>query len=113
MSTGRNYPVNTLADMAAIPVEDRPRFLAELPAMLDALKQIQEAADAMAERALWPWPLSLLPESFRRRVVSRAIRRPQFVSFTWTDDDKGLVSVSVEVAGETVFNETRRMNPSA
>ena len=33
-TTGAEYPIDTLLDMAAIPEEALPRFLAELPAIL-------------------------------------------------------------------------------
>ncbi len=105
-----HYPCNTIADMARIPAEARPRFLAELPVLLESIRQVQEAADAMAERALWPWPLSLLPESFRRRTVARSLARFHTSSITWVDDDKGLLNVRVQSGAQTVFDETRKMN---
>jgi transposase len=38
MTTGKTYPVATLQDIAAIPADALPRFLAELPTMLERSK---------------------------------------------------------------------------
>lgn len=106
------YPCNTIADMSKIPAEALPRFLSELPALLASVRQMQEAAEAMADRARWPWPLSLLPEGFRRHAAARSILRADLARFTWVDDNKGLLNVRMKAGSAEVFNETRKMNPN-
>jgi hypothetical protein len=104
-----HYSCGTLAEMARIPVEARPRFLAELPAILDAINQVTEAAETMADRADWKWPFSLLPAQFRRRLFIAAIMAKHSHRYTWIDDDKGLCRFRVMVADDLIFDETRSM----
>jgi hypothetical protein len=62
--TKPTYPVDTLADMARIPLEALPRFLAELPALLDVVRS------------------NPLFEHLGKGVTLGAV---------WVDDDAGLV----------------------
>lgn len=46
------YPVGTIQQMAAIPIEARARFLAELPELLDAVARMEEAKAFIAAAGL-------------------------------------------------------------
>ncbi len=71
------YPIDTLAQMAAIPAEARARFLSELPSIL-------ETATAMNTMG------ALLPDGME--VVSGK-------GAVWIDDDLGTTTVTLGVEG--------------
>lgn len=93
-----HYPTNSLIDMARIPEEALPRFLAELPAILAELRPVAAMLDA-------------LPEDVRAELAGMVTTNP-----VWVDDDKGLVQFKVTAEGEAtemVFDHTRPLKPAA
>lgn len=84
------YPVGTIWDMALIPDEALPRFLAELPAMLqyvNSTKLINEMLEGVAE------------------VIPQAP--------IWVDDGKRDRTVTVTSEGEEVFSITATVKGDA
>lgn len=73
MSEPARYPCGTIAEMAAIPLEARPRFLAELPKLLEII-------DATAEL---------------HRATQKLGMRVEMATPVWVDDDKGTTTISV------------------
>ena len=65
------YPVDTLANMAAIPEDVLPRFLEELPSMLASIRRMQGIVAAANEAA-----------------GVDVLVMPAISGATWTDDDK-------------------------
>jgi hypothetical protein len=81
------YPCATLYDMAAIPEEALPRFLAELP---DILAQCRRLLDVQRQfNAAFEGEFELLPKD------------P-----TWIDDDKGQCTVTVAMDGDDLAIQT-------
>lgn len=94
--TPARYKIGTLDQMAAIPEEALPRFIAELPDILQMVRDVAEAAPELGAQAREkaPWWLKVLPasafeQSFKRSLVSAS---------EWVDDDKGLATVSMRSA---------------
>lgn len=79
-SEAPQYKVETLVDMARIPEEALPRFLAELPDMIRMARPMVMLADAS-------------DGAFKLTIPA-----------VWIDDDKGEFSTSVEVNGDEVFS---------
>ena len=71
MTTGKTYPVATLQDIAAIPADALPRFLAELPTMLETVRLF----------------VDMPPEIALRRMV-------------WRDDGKTCVDLTLRITRE-------------
>lgn len=67
------YPCGTISEMAAIPLEARPRFLAELPKLLEVCDQTS-ALNAITE-----------PLGFALKMQTPI----------WVDDDKGTTTISI------------------
>ncbi len=59
------YPINTLAEMAAIPEEAMSRFLAELPDILAEMRRLNALMDTL-------------------EVIAGA--RPEYAGMSWCDD---------------------------
>ena len=81
MTDGTRYPIETLEQMASIPLAAMPRFLKEFPAILaqaGAIKALSEMTGAKIE----------------------------FATPVWIDDDLHTGTVSVTCDGETVFSNT-------
>jgi hypothetical protein len=94
MRTSNGYPIVTLWDMAQIPEEAMPRFLAELPEILRAYREIDAASDSLSAEARTkvPWFLRWIvtPE-----VTRAALRR---AAAEWIDDDKKTATVRMRFA---------------
>lgn len=90
------YPANTIAEMAEIPEEALPRFLAELPDILRHIRQIEDSIPDLARKAheRAPWPIRLLSRRFFERLMRHAVLKG---AKYWTDDDKGQITVSAQV----------------
>ena len=86
------YPVGTIAEMAAIPIEARARFLAELPDMLATLDIIRQANVDME---------------------GVCIITPQ--TPIWVDDSLGTrtVTITYEATGESLSSVTKIKGVSA
>lgn len=101
------YPIQTLADIAAIPEDVLPRFLAELPAILESLRQMDAAAETLADEARdkAPW---LLRWMVTGDVVRASIKKAAGV---WIDDGKGTATVRMTVAkgSPDFFSRTEKM----
>ena len=88
------YPIDTLSQMAAIPEEAMPRFLAELPHMLASIRRMKSIVAVANEVA-----------------GAEVLEMPPVSGATWTDDDKGEFTETVRVgsiAGEPAYTVTRR-----
>lgn len=83
------YKVETLVDMARIPEEALPRFLAELPEMLGFIRAMVKVTDAAGGE-----------EFFKLSVPG-----------VWIDDDKRTFETSVTVGEEKVFEAKGKMPP--
>jgi hypothetical protein len=105
-----SYPVSTLAEMAEIPEEALPRFLAELPAILTTMRQLKAAAPDLAEQAK-----ANAPRWIRWAITADTTRRAIAASkqMTWVDDDKGLATVSLAISkdGEPILTRVEKMLP--
>lgn len=110
--TAPRYPITTLAQMADIPEEAMPRFLAELPAILATMRQWKAAAPDLAEqvRAKAPWWSRWMITDRTTGLAIEKCRR-----MTWIDDDKGLATVTLAMReGEApIFERTEKMEPLA
>lgn len=86
------YPITTLAQMADIPEEAMPRFLAELPAILKTIRQLKAAAPDLAAgvkaKAPW-WARWLITADVTRLAIEKSR------GMAWIDDDKGLATVTL------------------
>jgi hypothetical protein len=109
--SGEQYKVGTIADMARIPAEALPRFLAELPAILSVVRAMQAAAPDLAKqaKAKAPWPLSLLSERMFVRFFVSALDHGRYG--TWVDDDKGMATISMrtKASSEPFFSRSEKM----
>ena len=94
--TPARYKIGTLDQMAAIPAEALPRFLAELPAILRNVRDIADAAPVLAEqaRSKAPWWLKFIPVSAYQRSFERSISSAS----EWVDDDKGTATITMRTA---------------
>ena len=88
------YPALTLFDMARIPEEALPRFIRELPYLLDAAREIEEAAG--------------YPQKLIEMELIFTDQKP-----VWVDDDKETFSIHIEVDGEVVLNRSGKMGEAA
>jgi hypothetical protein len=104
------YPVSTLAQMAEIPEEALPRFLAELPAILATMRQLDAAAPDLAEEAKrnapW-WARWMVTADTTRRAIGASR------NMTWVDDDKGMATVTLAMTenSEPLLRRAERMRP--
>lgn len=73
MNDAPSYPVGTIFEMAAIPEEAFPRFLAELPDLIAYLRHAKAMNDM------------LVPEGVQ----------VEFETPTWTDDDKRMANINI------------------
>ena len=109
MTAPNEYRVWTLADMARIPDEAMPRFLAELPVMLQTLKEIQARVPAIArtaERPLWlRWASNENWEAIIARGFLNANRT------VWIDDDKGVATVTIRNGDAVIFQQSEKVMP--
>lgn len=76
MEDAARYPVGTIFEMAAIPADARPRFLSELPNMLETIEGLN-AVNQMFEG-----------------VASVELQTP-----IWVDDDKGTRTMTLRSEG--------------
>ena len=84
--THPRYSVATLADMAAIPEEALPRFLAELPSMLVEIRRAEEYREALQ---------ALLGEGAEVQAMT-----PQ-----WIDDGERNIGISASLEdGTEIFS---------
>lgn len=84
---GESYPIGTLLDMAAIPDEALPRFLAELPTILSETRRMREA----------------------HKVLNALLEGDAEVSFgipEWIDDDLNQLTSTVTMGEEEVASIT-------
>lgn len=79
---GTGYPVDTLEQMAAIPVEVLPRFLAELPIMLSEIRKIKIAVDITNEA-----------------MGGNVLKPPSLAGVVWIDDDLKEYTTTIDFAG--------------
>lgn len=110
----RRYPVGTLNDIAAIPKDALPRFLAELPAILTALEDVKAAAPALAAemKANAPRLIRWLPVAFFEEGLLRQVGKQS----VWIDDDKGDVTLTMRVSktsDDPFFSRTEKMGEPA
>lgn len=89
MNDAPSYPVGTIFEMAAIPEEAFPRFLAELPDLIAYLRHMQAMNDM------------LIPEG-----VEVQLETP-----TWTDDDKRMANISISAGDEEIASMRIKMQP--
>lgn len=80
MSEAAEYPIGTLYDMADIPEEAMPRFLAELPLILADVKRVKIMMGGFNE-------------AFNGMMAMRA-EQP-----SWVDDDLGVCNMTVNADG--------------
>lgn len=102
------YPCFTITQMAKIPEEILPDFLAELPDLIRHTKQIEAAADdlALELRAAAPWPWKLLPLRFFANVVRNGLTRA-----TFKNDRRGTITVMAMVSEnhQPFFSHTKSL----
>jgi len=79
------YPAFTIADMARIPLEALPRFVAELPALIAIARPIVAMLDE---------------HRLAGAEVSAQDVRDAFKSIVWVDDDKGVADINIVGPGE-------------
>jgi len=80
MTKAAEYPIGTLYDMADIPDEAMPRFLAELPLILADVRRVKVMMGGFNE-------------AFNGMMAMRA-EQP-----SWVDDDLGVCNMTVSAAG--------------
>jgi hypothetical protein len=102
------YPTGTFAQIAAIPIEARPRFLAELPAILATYDEMVASAENIATATRWPWWANWLPLRIKADLIRASLQKAGGV---WIDDDKGLatLTISMNEQSDNIFAETRKM----
>ena len=83
---GTRYPVGTFAEMARIPTEALPRFLAELPEMLEYARRVLAVSDALGAECQIP--------------------------AVWIDDDKRTAEVKVTMGDEELMSAKFKMRPA-
>ena len=78
----REYPCFTISQIAEIPEEDFPDFLAELPELIRHVRQIKASADDLAPqlKAAAPWPWKFLPLRLFAAMVRGGVHRATFVN---------------------------------
>jgi hypothetical protein len=88
-------PCFTIWQMAQIPDDVLPDFLAELPDLLRHARQIEASADELgvALRAAAPWPWRLLPLGLFSATVKAGIRRA-----TFKNDKRGTITLKVRLS---------------
>lgn len=100
--SGASYPIGTIRDMAAIPLPERERFLAELPAILDSIAAMEQAMPELAKEARQTAPIpyrwlttdKALADSMVRQISSR---------IQWVDDDKKTGTLTLGLNGGEPF----------
>jgi hypothetical protein len=102
------YPCTTIAQMAAIPEDVLPDFLAEFPDILRHVRLIEASADGLAPalKAAAPWYLRWLPVGFFAETVRQGVNR-----VTFKNDKKGSVTLKAR-ATETspeFFSRTEKL----
>jgi hypothetical protein len=95
MPEAAQYPIDTLVEMAAIPEEALPRFLAELPMILGEVRRMLGVMD-----------------TFNSTFVGEMEMQP-LAGASWTDDDKGEGTVSVLMPDGSTVAATRKMGGDA
>lgn len=102
------YLITTLSQMAEIPEEALPRFLAELPAIIATMRQLKAAAPDLAAQAKanapW-WSRWMITERTTRLAIEKSR------AMTWIDDDKGLATVTLHMSegAEPILKRTEKM----
>lgn len=91
--TAPKYPIGTLFQMAEIPEEALPRFLAELPAIIAQTRSFLQAQRAFNAAFVRDLALSTVEPS-------------------WIDDDKGQASLTVRAGDEIVAQVTKPLHDS-
>jgi hypothetical protein len=89
----KQYPISYLHQMADIPKEALPRFIAELPSILASYRQIADAAEDIASVTPKPRWLFMLPLSAWQKIIARKLRAAEGAS--WVDDDKRMTTVRI------------------
>lgn len=88
--SGARYPIGTLREMASIPAEALPRFLAELPLILEEAKRAYAAQDAV------------------NAALAGVAKMSDDGSPEWVDDDLNEVNISVRSGDEVVSGCIKR-----
>lgn len=100
------YRIATLDDIGAIPEEALPRFLAELPSIIETRKMLEEAVPSLAKKVRDQTPgwRKHLPTSWFEVVLRAQMSRRLF----WIDDGKGTATVSMRMreGDEPFFSQT-------
>lgn len=94
--SGASYPVRTVIDMARIPPEAWPRFIAEMPAMLATIAPLVAIYDAMREAG------TEIPDEAYMAMLAK---------LDWVDDDKGTADVTItghNAEGDELFHSATR-----
>lgn len=99
--TGPSYPARTIIEMARIPADAWPRFLAEMPAILAVVAPVVALYDEMRAAG------REIPDSAYDALVAK---------FDWIDDDKGTVDINVVAktdGGDVLLSKHHFNIPSA
>lgn len=97
------YPIGTIQEMARIPSPQRDRFLAELPAILASIADMEEAMPELAQEAHGKIPLPLR-WLISPRSLAASMARQMVSKIKWVDDDKGTGTLTMAVkSGEPAF----------
>lgn len=91
MMSANQYPVGTIFDMAAIPEEAFPRFLAELPDLMAYIRHMTAMNDM------------LIPEGARIELETPV----------WVDDDKRTANITISSEGEELVSMKVKLQGSA
>lgn len=108
--TGTSWPVMTIHEMASIPADIRPRFIEQLPAMLNDVNEMLEMVPQMAEQIQAPWWYRFFGPDAKIKVVLRGLARARP---SWTDDGLDFSTVKMyanNMVGDPVF--VQHKNPS-
>ncbi len=96
MSEAATYPVGTIHQMAAIPVEAQARFLAELPSLLEQVRHMNR-----------------IKAQFEAQFgKSMKLNLEDAGDPTWIDDDLGTATISVELPDGGKISVDRRLSPA-
>lgn len=89
MDEAAKYPVGTIFEMAAIPIEARARFLAELPDMLETIDGLLEVNKILAGVAsIEPQTPVWVDDDKGTRTITMKSENPE-MSISFTDKTKG------------------------
>lgn len=97
MREAPTYPIATLHDMARIPVEALPRFLAELPAILGEVRHVQSVQDTFNAQF----------EGVMKFNIEDA-GKPE-----WIDDDLGVATITVSLPDGDRLRVGRPLTPTS